>query len=224
VQYWLLKSEPDVFGYDDLVRYQREVGPEFSPSNAFQAERLAMVIDGGWRVAMIAEQAPQLDYGTAPVPVDDDLGDLYGSGYVNGTIIGVPAQATHKAESWRLVRYLATDDRALAKLSNGLRNVPSTLSALRSPDLAPDERFSVFLDITANEHSSTTPMTALGSQYQDVVLTFVEEWQAGTATDLLAGLRAVDRQIDAQLRQAARERLLGATPPTGPRGSELAAG
>jgi hypothetical protein len=64
-------------------------------------------------------------------------------------------------------------------------------------------------------------MTTLGAQYQDVVLTFLEEWQAGTASDLLAGLRAVDRQIDAQLRQASRERLTGQGP--GRARSELAA-
>jgi diguanylate cyclase (GGDEF)-like protein/PAS domain S-box-containing protein len=209
------------YGYDHLVRFGREVGLEFSTANAFQTGRLAIVVDGGWRVAMIAAQAAGLDYGTSPVPVDDGRPDLYGSGYMNGTIIGIPAEATYKAESWRLVKYLATDDRALAKLSNGLRNVPSTLSALNSPDLVASEHFSVFLDISAHDGCTTTPMTTLGAQYQDVVLTFLEEWQAGTASDLHAGLRAVDRQIDAQLRQASRERLTVQGP--GRARSELAA-
>ena len=63
-------------------------GDEFSASNAFQDGRLAMNIDGEWRTGFIGREAPDLDYGTAPVPVADDQPDLYGSGYINGTIVG----------------------------------------------------------------------------------------------------------------------------------------
>jgi multiple sugar transport system substrate-binding protein len=199
------KDLVDWYGYEDLVRFGAEVGLEFSPDNAFQAGRLAMVIDGPWRVAMLASQAPHIDYGTAPVPVDGERRELYGSGYVNGSIIGIPVEADHKAESWKLVKYLATDVGALVKLSNGLRNVPSTAASLASPDLTPDGHFAVFLEVAAHPLSSTTPSTARGMQYQTIFATFLDEWQSGAASDLLAGLRAVDRQIDALLEQATRK-------------------
>jgi diguanylate cyclase (GGDEF)-like protein/PAS domain S-box-containing protein len=199
------KELVDWYGYEDLLRFQAEVGMEFSPENAFHTGRLAMMIDGGWRVAMLASQAPHVDYGTAPVPVDGAQPGLYGSGYVNGSIIGIPAEAGHKPESWKLVKYLATDVGALAKLSNGLRNVPSTAASLASPDLTPDAHFAVFLDVAGHPRSSTTPSTALGMQYQTIFATFLDEWQSGAASDLPAGLRAVDRQIDALLEQKTRE-------------------
>jgi diguanylate cyclase (GGDEF)-like protein/PAS domain S-box-containing protein len=200
------KELVDWYGVDHLRRFMAEVGEEWSPTNAFHTRRLAMVLDGGWRVAMLAREAPDLDYGTAPAPVHESVPDLYGSGYLNGSIIGIPVDADHKSESWKLVRYLATDVEALAKLSNGLRNVPSTTASLASPLLDPDDRFAVFLDISANPMCSTAPITALGAKYQAIVETFLDEWQSGTSTDLLAGLRAVDRQIDALLEQAARPR------------------
>jgi diguanylate cyclase (GGDEF)-like protein/PAS domain S-box-containing protein len=200
------KDLVDWYGVDDLRRFVGEVGEEWSPTNAFHAGRLAMVLDGGWRVAMLAREAPELGYGTAPAPVHESVPELYGSGYLNGSIIGIPVDADHKAESWKLVRYLATDVEALAKLSNGLRNVPSTTASLASPLLAPDERFGVFLDISSHPLCSTAPITALGAQYQAVVETFLEEWQSGASSDLLAGLRAVDRQIDALIEQAGRPR------------------
>ena len=130
------KDLVDWYGYEDLLRFQAEVGPEFSPENAFHTGRMAMMIDGPWRVAMLASGAPDVEYGTAPVPVDGAQPELYGSGYVNGSIIGIPVDADHKAESWKLVKYLATDVDALAKLSNGLRNVPSTggVARLTRPD------------------------------------------------------------------------------------------
>ncbi len=199
------KDLVDWYGYEHLVQFQAQVGVEFSPENAFQTGRLAMMIDGGWRVAMLASQAPEVDYGTAPVPVDGAQPDLYGSGYVNGSIIGIPVESGHKLESWKLVKYLATDVGALARLSNGLRNVPSTAASLASPELTPDAHFAVFLDIAGHPRSSTTPSTALGMQYQTIFATFLDEWQSGAASDLLAGLRAVDRQIDALLEQRTRE-------------------
>ena len=91
-----------------------------------------MMIDGEWRVAFIGAEHPELKYGTAPMPVDDAQPRRYGSGYINGTIIGIPKSAKNKDASWALVKYLTTDDHALAQFSNGIRNVPSTKSRRRS--------------------------------------------------------------------------------------------
>lgn len=71
---------------------------------------------------------------------------------------------------------------------NGLRNVPSTKSSLRSPDLETDVRFSVFLDIFDHPRSATTPITAASADYQAIVLTFTTAWQAGGIADLATGL------------------------------------
>jgi multiple sugar transport system substrate-binding protein len=196
----------DWYGYDDLQRFTKEVGQEFAPSNAFQMGRLGMALDGEWRIAFIAAEAPHLEFGTAPFPVDDARPDLYGSGYINGSVIGIPLEAGYVEESWKLVRYLATDDRALARLSNGLRNVPSTRTSLRSPDLLPDDRFAVFLDVFAHPQSGSTQITAVGSAYQELLPVFAAEWQAGQVSDLKAGLRRVDQDTDARLQQSARER------------------
>ncbi len=86
-----------------------------------------MNLDGEWRVAFIQAEHPTLDYGTAPMPTDSP--SLYGSGYINGTIIGIPKNGKHTAQAWELVKYLTTNDHALAELSNGIRNVPSTTAS-----------------------------------------------------------------------------------------------
>ncbi len=124
------KGLVDWYGYNKLVRFQAGLGDEFSASQAFEAGKLAMNLDGEWRVAFIANEHPSLNYGTAPMPVDDAHPELYGSGYINGTIIGIPRGAHHLDQSWALVKYLTTNNHALAVLSNGLRNVPTTTSSL----------------------------------------------------------------------------------------------
>ena len=123
-----------------------------------------MNLDGEWRVAFIADEHPGLEYGTAPMPVDNAHPELYGSGYINGTIVGIPKGVKHKAQAWDLVKYLTTDNHALAVLSNGLRNVPTTRASLTSKEIKPDVHFATFLKIFGNPKSSTSPITARRSR------------------------------------------------------------
>jgi diguanylate cyclase (GGDEF)-like protein/PAS domain S-box-containing protein len=192
----------DWYGRDDLAAFHAQNGDEFSTANAFQAGRLAMCLDGEWRVAFIAVEAEELDYGTAPLPVDGGRPELFGSGYINGSVIGIPRRARHREAAWGLVRYLATDEAALAKLSNGLRNVPSTRASLRSPILVPDERFAVFLDIFAHARSASAPMTPIGSSYQAMFEAVGLAWQDGAIDDLGAALRDLDAAIDGRIDEA----------------------
>jgi len=192
----------DFYGHEDLVRWQAAAGDEFSPSNAFEREKAAMNLDGEWRVAFINDETPDLKYGTAPMPVDDDQPELYGSGYTTGNIAGIPKTSEHQDEAWELLKYLTTDDEAMVALSNGLRNVPTTSSSAKSPDLKPDPNFETFVKMYANPNTVTTPVTAAGSANQELFNSFVDKWQAGRVSDLEGGLKAVDKQIDAQLANA----------------------
>jgi multiple sugar transport system substrate-binding protein len=192
----------DFYGFDRLKRWQAGAGEEFSASNAFERGKLAMAIDGEYRTAFIKAEHPDLHYATAPLPAADSHPELYGAGYVTGNIVGIPKGAKHKDAAWELVKYLTTDDHALALLSNGLRNVPTTTSSLKSSELTPDPNFKVFLDIFAHPKTATTPITAAGSANQELFQNYVTKWQAGKVSDLQGGLAEVDKQIDAQLAQS----------------------
>ena len=200
------KSLIDYYGHNNLVKWNAGAGDEFSASHAFENGKLAMMIDGEWRVAFIGAEHPELKYGTAPMPVDDAQPSLYGSGYINGTIIGIPKSAEDKDASWAFVKYMTTNNHALAQFSNGIRNVPSTKSAAKSKELKPDANFATFTKIFANPKSQTTPITSAGSAYLDTFANFLAKWQAGRVSDLGAGLRDVDKQIDAKLEAVGRRR------------------
>jgi multiple sugar transport system substrate-binding protein len=194
------KKLVDSIGYSKLVRFQAGLGDEFSASNAFEVGKVAMNLDGEWRVAFIQAEHPTLNYGTAPMPTASP--SLYGSGYINGTIIGIPKNGKHEAEAWDLVKWLTTNTHALAKLSNGLRNVPSTQASLTSKELTPDAHFATFLKIFGNAHSTTSPITAAGVSYTNAVQNFATKWQAGKVGNLPAGLQSLDKQLDAMVKQA----------------------
>src|SRR5919198_1228734 len=100
------KSLMDWYGYNNVVRFNAGAGDEFSASNAFEVGKIAMMMDGEWRVAFIKAEHPTLNYGTAPMPVDDAHKNLYGAGSVNGTIIGLPKGGHNVDQAWELVRWL----------------------------------------------------------------------------------------------------------------------
>jgi multiple sugar transport system substrate-binding protein len=195
------KNLIDFYGHSNLVKWQAGAGDEFSASHAFETGRLAMMLDGEWRVAFVAADTPTLPYATAPMPVDPKQPNLYGAGYINGTIIGIPKNGSHRDEAWDLVKYLTTNDHALAKFSNGIRNVPSTVSSTTSPELKPDKNFAVFGKIFTNKDSATIPITSAGQAHLDTFQSFLAKWQAGKVKDLQGGLEDVDKQIDAKLKQ-----------------------
>jgi multiple sugar transport system substrate-binding protein len=190
-------------GADKLQRFVAGAGDEFSSANDFEAGRTAMNFDGEWRTAFIADEVPDLPYATAPYPVPDDQADTYGRGPVGGTIIGIPKGSPHPDEAWLLVDYMATDTATLTYMANNVRNVPTTIESLSSPDLDVTPQFQTFLDIFQNPDSHYKEPSAIGASDQNILTAWADRWEAGKETDLNGGLASVAQQINDQLAQAA---------------------
>ncbi|WP_113702403.1 extracellular solute-binding protein [Nonomuraea lactucae] len=192
------KELVDWYGYDKLEKFRKGLGDEWGAEHPFFKGKVAMILDGEWRNAMIANdpKAKDLDYGTAPLPVADDKPDLYGSGFTAGTVIGVPKGAKNPQHAWELVKHLTTDTDSLVTLSNALRNVPTTKAAMESPNLAKDDNFKTFLGIFAHPKTSTLPASVNSVFNQEALSTFLTKWEKGAVADLDAGLKGVDKQIN----------------------------
>ncbi|WP_456845589.1 ABC transporter substrate-binding protein [Cellulomonas sp. P5_C6] len=187
-------------GYQKLADFQAALGQEFSAENDFQTGRVAMNIDGEYRTAFIDDQAPDLTYGTAPIPSAEGYEDSYGAGYITGNIIGIGKGSKNPEAAWAFIKYLTTDTAAQVKLSNGLKNAPTTHDAITSPDLEVTPQFQTFLDIFENAKSSTTPPSAIGAEYQTIFGTHTAKWQQGDVTDLPGMFTQVDDEIDAAVK------------------------
>jgi multiple sugar transport system substrate-binding protein len=196
------KSLVDELGYDKLQKFFGKLGggdSEWSAQHGFEVGKIAMMIDGEWRNAFIAADKAKVNYKTAPFPVDDAQPDLYGSGQVGGTIMGIPKGVEHAAESWLLVKYMTTDTQALVTLAKGLKNVPSTVESLKDPELNADEHFSTFMKIFQHPRSTFKPVTPIGQVDQDLFGSLAEKYQAGKVSDLQGELAKLDDQIAKQL-------------------------
>ena len=196
------KNLVDWFGAAKLAKFKAGMPDEFSAQNSFETGNLAMMVDGEWRTAFIKNDKSTVDYATAPMPVADDMPQLYGSGYVGGNVIGIPRGSKHPDAAWKLVKFLTTDTGAVTTLADAIGNVPTTLAALDSPalTLAQDPKFATFLNVFKNPHTSTTPASADGGAYLTNYGLFANKWQSGQIPDLEAGLKAVDKQNDAALK------------------------
>ena len=196
------KSLVDTIGYDKLQKFFGKLGggdSEWSAQHGFEVGKIAMMIDGEWRNAFIAADKSKVNYATAPFPVDDAQPDLYGSGQVGGTIMGIPKGAKHPAESWLLVRYMTTETSALVTLAKGLKNVPSTVESLKDPELNSDPHFATFMKIFQHPKSTFKPVTLIGQVDQDLFGSVAEKYQAGKVNDLPTELSKLDDQIAKQL-------------------------
>lgn len=194
------KNLVDWYGYDKLQTYVASLGAEFSAQNPFQTGKLAMAVDGEWRVAFAADQAKQFRYATAPMPTTS--ASRYGSGVISGTTIGIPKGSKHSAAAWLLVKYLSTDTSSLVDLTLRLRNVPTTTTSLAEPAVRTDPQFTTMLDIAANKDTRSVPGTWAGSAPRELLTQFAQAWAAGNVPDLHAGLESVAEQIDSQIEQA----------------------
>jgi multiple sugar transport system substrate-binding protein len=201
-QSWLqsVKSLTDWYGSAHLTKFTAGAGQEYSADNAFETGKIAMAMDGEYRTAFIQSEHPELKFGTAPFPTADDKTSLYGAGYVTGNIIGITKGAKNPNAAWELLKYLTTDTNALVKLGNGVKNIPTTLPALHSPNLQVSANYKTFVDVFANPNSATTPASPNGGAYQNTFQDFVIKYQDGKVSDLAAGLKGVDSQIDAALK------------------------
>ena len=184
-------------GFAKLSAFQAALGQEFSAQNDFQTGKLAMNLDGEYRTAFIADQTPHLHYGTAPFPTATASQGRAGAGYITGNIVGIGKGSKNPEAAWALVKYLTTNTAAQVKLSNGLKNVPTTRAAIDDPRLEVSEQFRTFLNIFQNPSSQTTPPSGIGPEYQTILGTQTQKWQAGKVTDLATMLATVDDQIDA---------------------------
>jgi multiple sugar transport system substrate-binding protein len=188
------KQLVDFYGYDNLVKFKASLGDEFSADNAFQKGQVAINIDAEFRLAFLADQAPKLRFGVAPLPVSDPA--RYGGGYITGNILGISKNARNPEAAWELIKYLTTDDQAVTKLAELIKNVPTTTAALADPKLQQDADFKVFLDIFASPNSSTTPPSSSGPAYQETFNQFVTQWQAGKVANLDTGLAEADKKVN----------------------------
>ncbi|MYT71324.1 MULTISPECIES: ABC transporter substrate-binding protein [unclassified Streptomyces] len=189
-------------GYGALERFRTSFGDEMSNQNAFLTGKVAMHLDGEWRGLMLNDDKAKFDWGVAPLPVPDDQVEKYGRGYLTGTVAGIAHSSKHQNAAWELLKFLTADTDQVVKFANAIHNVPSTKAALTSPKLDADPTFRTFLDIAKNKYSQVMPPSTNGGMYVVQLQDFSYTEEAGRVPNLKAGLKRLDKLIDADTLQS----------------------
>jgi multiple sugar transport system substrate-binding protein len=165
---------------------------------AFQEGRLGMMISGGWNLANIPRDAPDLDFGVALMPRPaEDKGEPVS--FAGGEMLAVPREAKHPREALALARELVRPERA-AVVSREARSVlPAARGAAEDTTLAGDPRQRVFVEQLAWARS--TPSHPRWVDMEGALDSAVEEALYGRLTPEQALARA-QREIEEILSQA----------------------
>ncbi|MFI9490938.1 ABC transporter substrate-binding protein [Streptomyces halstedii] len=196
------KLVEDLGGYATLEKYRGTFGDEWGSKHPFHTGQVAMQLDGEWRLGMATDAKVPFEIGVAPMPVADDEADSYGKGFLSGTIMGIAPSSKKQNAAWELVKFMTSDTQAVVDFANGIRNVPSTFEALKSPGLKFDPRFKTFLDIAQHPKSNTPDGAVNGATYQQTLQDFGFQYEKGAVTDLKAGLEKTAAQIDTDIAKA----------------------
>lgn len=123
-------------GYFPLTTYQ---------GSAFAATKIATEFTGPYNIAWMEENAPDLNYGYAPLPAPDGhTGPLYTYGDFKNIVIF--SNTEHPEEAWRFVRFLVSRE-ADMRLLETTRQIPVRR------DLLDDSTFAAFFE----EHPKVEP-------------------------------------------------------------------
>ncbi|WP_030555644.1 ABC transporter substrate-binding protein [Streptomyces exfoliatus] len=189
-------------GFKKLDKYRTTFGDEWGAKHPFHTGQVAMQLDGEWRLNFLKEAKVGFEVGVAPMPVADDEVSEYGKGYLSGTIMGIAPQSKKQNAAWELVKYMTTDTDAVVNFANDIGNVPSTLEALKSPNLKFDDHFKTFLDIAQHPESTTMAGAVNGATYQETLSDLAHKYEKGQVTDLKKGLADTAAQIDRDIAAA----------------------
>ncbi|MFB7862531.1 MULTISPECIES: ABC transporter substrate-binding protein [unclassified Streptomyces] len=196
------KLVDELGGYAKLEKYRTTFGDEWGAKHPFHTGQVAMQLDGEWRLGMATDAKVPFEIGVAPMPVPDSRPGDYGKGFLSGTIMGIAPQSKKQNAAWELVRFMTTDTEAVVAFANGIRNVPSTFEALKSPNLKFDPRFTTFLDIARHPKSNTPAGAVNGATYLNTLQDFALQYEKGSVTDLKGGLEKTAQQIDTDIAKA----------------------
>ena len=124
----------DVFGFLQELYASGHYPRSTLQGNAFAQRRIATEFTGPWTGGWLLENAPDVNFDFAPVPVPDDYAGesvTYGD-YKN---IAIFATTAHPEESWLFARYLVSEeaDRLLLTMTG---QVPIRSGLLGDPELA----------------------------------------------------------------------------------------
>jgi len=160
----LAKGIWDQFGSKELDRFSSGLGQYMSAQNPFFTGKYAMTIDGEWLPTFIKQYAPNLNYGIAPIPYDENNPSLKNPGNVTTSVFYIPKGVKNPDASWKFLKWL-TEPAQMAQFTAAIGNLPTRTSALSDPVYADVPGFKEFLGYSTSPNLQSFPATPFSNEY-----------------------------------------------------------
>jgi ABC-type glycerol-3-phosphate transport system substrate-binding protein len=154
-------------GIVNVRRFSAGFGKLDSPLHPLAQGKMALREDGQWLIKILAEYAPDLDYGVFPFP-PEKAGDTAVT-RVDSSFWAIPYASKHPDEAWEFLSWLIAPEQS-ARFCFALRNIPPLHASVNHPAFAEarkDPRFDFFVREVEEGRARTQPAMPVGQQFQE---------------------------------------------------------
>jgi multiple sugar transport system substrate-binding protein len=194
---WYQKNVIDAVGAKALTNFYAGVGQYMSAQDPFYTGKFAMVVDGEWQSAAVANTAPNLDWGVTAIPTA--TAGKENSTLVTSSILFIPANSKHKDAAADFLKYLVSKE-PMETFSLALGNLPARTDLMDSDAYAGLPGIKTWMSGLTSPNAQTRVSAPYSSQYSDDMQVAFEAFSRGQtdAQGTLDGLAKKTASYDGQ--------------------------
>jgi len=193
-------------GFENVLRFESGLQTGFSTEWPFISGQYSITMDGQWKVEQLARYAPEVRYGTAPIP--PPAGGPKHFGWSNGNFMVIPRGARCTKGAWEFIKFwsgLEKPRRAAEfytwggwlPLSKDIAEAPKYREYVRK-----HPQFQTFLDVLPSENIHPTPPVPFQDYLWDRLRQADESAMRGTLTPTQAlGRLAEEVEVERRKRR-----------------------
>jgi len=191
-------------GFENVVRFESGLQTGYATEWPFISGQYSITADGQWKVVQLARYAPEVRYGTAPIP--PPAGGPERFGWSNGNFMIIPKGAKCPKGAWEFIKFwsgLSEPERAAEfytwggwlPLSDAIAKAPAYRRYVRK-----HPQFQTFLDVLPSENVHPTPPVPFQDYLWDRVRQTDDSAMRGSLTPA-AALRRLAHEIEVERRK-----------------------
>jgi multiple sugar transport system substrate-binding protein len=167
---------------------------DLSASDAFFTGKYAMLFGGEWTGSFIKKFAPNLNYGIAPYPYDENHPDRKGAATVDSSTFYIPKGAKHPDQAWEFINWFMQPEN-IAEFDAGIGNLTPVIKAIDSPLFKDVPGFKEFLEASKNPNLVSFPASPYMSQYMNEIGLAYNDVLVGKISAEQAGKQIADKMV-----------------------------
>ncbi|MBX7254862.1 MAG: extracellular solute-binding protein [Candidatus Hydrogenedentes bacterium] len=194
-----LSGERKKLGFDNVIGFESSFTSEISTAAwPFISGAYGITLDGQWRVEQIARYAPEMEYGTFPIPPPEGGNEL--ASWANANFFVIPTGAKQVDGAWDFIKFwsgIENPKRAAEFYTWGgwLPPLPAIGDAPAYREYVRQHpQFQTFLDILPSDHLEPLPPVSYQAYFWDRLSIADEAAERGLLSPEIA-LAQLEREI-----------------------------